>query len=341
MLAPSCLYLKWSKLVQEQRSRITKLANKEKNYHRDVDYRTIIQETMIRKNRRRKIVNKVFTGITIACVALALILLGSILLEVVKNGIAAISIEFLTEPQGSIIRGDGGIGPAIQGTLLVVGYASIIGVPIGILAGVYLSEYAGNSKFAYAVRFFNNVMTGLPSIVVGIVGYILLVVTIGSFNITAGAVALSIIMIPIVVGVTEATLRLVPNSVREAAHSLGIPKWKVTLFITLKSAKNGVLTGIVLAISRIAGETAPLIMTVLGTSLFFQGVVSPVDALPLRIWRLASQPYEHAHSFGWGAALILIIMVLSLSILLRFFVLEKRFKPGSSSTWITNRLRRE
>ncbi|MGH9955002.1 MAG: phosphate ABC transporter permease PstA, partial [Nitrososphaera sp.] len=295
----------------------------------NIDHRKVIQEAIVRQNYKRRIVNRVFTGMTIVCVVLAMIPLGSILFEVIKNGISAISLEFLTQPQGSIIRGDGGVGPAIQGTLLTVGYASLIGVPIGILAGVYLSEYAGNSKFAYTIRFFNNVMTGMPSIVIGIVGYIILVVTIGSFNITAGAVALSIIMIPIVVAVTEETLKLVPNSIREAAHSLGIPKWKVTLFITLRSAQNGVLTGIILAVSRIAGETAPLIMTILGTSLFFQGFISPVDALPLRIWRLASQPYEHAHSFGWGAALVLIVMVLSLSILLRFLVLEKRFKPGS------------
>ena len=303
--------------------------NNTENSPHNVDHRKVIHEAIVRKNYKRKIVNRVFTGATIACVMIAMIPLGSILFEVVKNGISAISIEFLTQPQGSIIRGDGGIGPAIQGTLLTVGYASLIGVPIGILAGAYLSEYAGNSKFAYTVRFFNNVMTGIPSLVIGIVGYIVLVITIGSFNITAGAVALSIIMIPIVVAVTEETLKLVPNSVREAAHSLGIPKWKVTLFITLRSAKNGVLTGIVLAVSRVAGETAPLIMTILGTSLFFQGLISPVDALPLRIWRFASQPYEHAHSFGWGAALVLIIMVLSLSILLRFLVLEKSFKSGS------------
>jgi phosphate transport system permease protein len=169
-------------------------------------------------------------------------------------------------------------------------------------------------------------MTGLPSIVVGIVGYIILVLTIGSFNVMAGAVALSIIMIPIVLGVTEETLKLVPNSIREAGHSLGIPKWKVTMFITLGSAKNGVLTGIVLGISRIAGETAPLIMTILGTSLFFQGFFGPVDGLPLRIWRLSSQPYEASHEFAWGAALILILMILSLSVALRYFVLEKKFK---------------
>jgi phosphate transport system permease protein len=304
--------------------------DRENNPPHSTDRRKIIQDAILRQTYKRKIVNKVFTGLTIACIILAMIPLGSILFEVVKNGIHAISIEFLTQPPGSMIRGDGGIGPAIQGTLFVVGYASLIGVPIGILTGIYLSEYAGISKFANTVRFFNNVMTGMPSIVIGIVGYIILVLTIGSFNITAGAVALSIIMIPIVVAVTEETLKLVPNSVREAAHSLGIAKWKVTLFITLKSAKDGVLTGIVLALSRIAGETAPLIMTILGTSLFFQGLTSPVDALPLRIWRLASQPYEHAHSFGWGAALILIIMVLSLSVLLRLLVLEKRFKPGST-----------
>jgi phosphate transport system permease protein len=303
--------------------------NNTENYHHNIDHRKVIQDAIVRRSYKRKIVNRVFTGVTIVCVMLAMIPLGSILFEVVKNGISAISIEFLTQPQGSIIRGGGGVGPAIQGTLLTVGYASLIGVPIGILAGVYLSEYAGNSKFAYTVRFFNSVMTGMPSIVIGIVGYIVLVITIGSFNITAGAVALSIIMIPIVVAVTEETLKLVPNSVREAAHSLGIPKWKVTLFITLRSAKNGVLTGIVLAVSRVAGETAPLIMTILGTSLFFQGFISPVDALPLRIWRFASQPYEHAHSFGWGAALVLIIMILSLSVLLRFLVLERGFKQGS------------
>jgi phosphate transport system permease protein len=301
----------------------------EKKYHNNADRRKVIQDAIVRQNYKRKIVNKVFTGLTIVCVVLAMIPLSSILFEVIKNGISAISVEFLTQPQGSIVRGNGGIGPAIQGTLLVVGYASLIGVPIGILAGIYLSEYASNGRFAYLVRFLNNVMTGMPSIVIGIVGYIVLVLTIGSFNITAGAVALSIIMIPIVVAVTEETLKLVPNSIREAAHSLGIPKWKVTLFVTLSSAKNGVLTGVVLAFSRVAGETAPLIMTILGTSLFFQGFLSPVDALPLRIWRLASQPYEHAHSFGWGAALVLIIIVLALSMLLRFLVLRRDFTMGS------------
>jgi phosphate transport system permease protein len=290
------------------------------------DRKQIIQDAIVRTHARRRIVDKAITVATIVCVAAALIPLGSILFEVFKNGASAISFEFLTEPQGSIVRGGGGIGPAIQGTLIVVGLASLIGVPVGVLGGIYLSEYAGNGKFPYSVRFFNNVMTGLPSIVLGIVGYIILVVTFGSFNVMAGAVALSIIMIPIVLGVTEQTMKLVPNSVREAGHSLGIPKWKVTMFITLASAKNGVLTGVVLGISRIAGETAPLIFTILGTSLFFGGVFGPVDAIPLRILRLSSQPYPASHEFAWGGALILILMILSLSVALRYLVLEKKLR---------------
>lgn len=290
-----------------------------------LERKRIVQDAVVRTNARRKLFNKTVTYATLVCVALAFIPLGSILVEVVGRGAPAFSFEFLTQPQGSIVRGDGGIAPAIQGTLTVVGLASLIGVPVGVLTGVYLSEYAGaGGRFAYFVRFFNNVMTGLPSIVLGIVGYIVLVLTIGSFNVTAGAVALSIIMIPIVISVTEETLKLVPNSVREAGHSLGIPKWKVTMFITLMSAKNGVITGIVLGISRIAGETAPLIMTILGTSLFFQGFLGPVDALPLRIWRLSSQPYEASHEFAWGGAFVLILMILSLSVALRYLLLEKK-----------------
>ena len=292
-----------------------------KHKHRDE-----IQKAMQRHESRRLLTDKIITGVTIACVVAAIIPLGSILFEVVKNGAGAINAEFLTQPQGAIGEGTGGVGPAIQGTVLIVALASLIGVPIGVLAGIYLSEFGNNGRFSYFVRFFNNVMTGLPSIVIGIVGYIVLVLTIGSFNIMAGAVALSIIMIPIVVGVTEETIKLVPNSIREAGYSLGIPKWKITMFITLRSAKNGVLTGIVLAISRIAGETAPLILTILGTSLFFNSFLGPVDALPLRILRLATQPYPSAHSFGWGAALILIILVMTLSIALRFLVLERRFR---------------
>lgn len=299
--------------------------------HSNRRHRVDIQQMMDKQSIRRRLLDKIATGVVMACVIAAIIPLGSILIEVVKNGSGALSLEFLTQPPGAIGSGSGGIGPAIQGTLIVIALASLIGAPAGVLAGIYLSEFANSGRFPYAIRFLNDVLTGLPSIVVGIVGFVVIVLTIGSFSVWAGAFALSIIMVPIVVRVTEETLKLVPNSIREAGYSLGIPKWKVVMFIVLTSAKSGVLTGIVLALSRISGETAPLIMTILGTSLFFTGFADPVDALPLRIWRLASQPYESAHSFGWGAALILIILVLAMSVGLRMLAYKKGFRIKTMS----------
>ena len=299
--------------------------------HSNRRHRVDIQQMMDKQSIRRRLLDKIATGVVMACVIAAIIPLGSILIEVVKNGSGALNLEFLTQPPGAIGSGSGGIGPALQGTLIVIALASLIGAPAGVLAGIYLSEFAGSGRFPYAIRFLNDVLTGLPSIVVGIVGFVVIVLTIGSFSVWAGAFALSIIMVPIVVRVTEETLKLVPNSIREAGYSLGIPKWKVVMFIVLTSAKSGVLTGIVLALSRISGETAPLIMTILGTSLFFTGFADPVDALPLRIWRLASQPYESAHSFGWGAALILIILVLAMSVGLRMLAYKKGFRIKTMS----------
>lgn len=301
-------------------------SNSNSKPNKNKNYRDILQQTVNKKYKRRLLVNRLVTIFTIVCVIAAIVPLVSILLEVVKNGASAISFEFLTQPQGSMGSGTGGIAPAIQGTIIVVGLASLIAAPIGVLAGIYLSEFAKKGIFVDLVRFFNDVLTGLPSIVIGIVGYTAIVLTIGSFSVIAGALSLSIIMIPIVVRVTEETLKVVPYSLREAGYSLGISKAIITLFIVLPSAKNGILTGIVIAISRIAGETAPLIMTILGTSLFFTGITGPVDALPLRIWRLSSQPYESAHAFGWGSALILILMILALSVGLRLWAQKRSLK---------------
>ena len=281
---------------------------------------------MLRRTSRRKRVDKVVSIFAIFSVIISVVLLGSILIEVIINGARALSINFLTQTPGAIGSGLGGIGPAIQGTLIVVGLSTAIGAPVGVLAGIYLSEFAGNGIFPSSVRFFNDVLVGLPSIVLGIVAYVTLVLALGSFSVWAGAFALSLIMIPIVVRVTEETLKIVPNSMREAGQSLGIPKRKIILNIILPAAKSGVLTGIILAISRIAGETAPLIMTILGTDLYFTSLTGPVDALPLRIWRLATQPYQYAHDFGWGAALILILLVLGMSLGLRLLAHKRGFK---------------
>jgi phosphate transport system permease protein len=313
-------------------SKDNKNPNPNPNPNENKNYKSIVQEYVKKNSSKRKTINNLVTILLCSFVIIAIIPLGSILIEVFKNGAGALSLSFLFDPPGSMGSGDGGIGPAIQGTLLVVGFATLIGAPVGVLAGVFLSEYSSSSRlFAYFLRLFNDVLTGIPSIVIGIAGYITLVLTLGSFSILAGAFVLSVIMIPIIARVSEETLKLVPNTLREAAYGLGLPKWKVVWHIVIKGSKSGILTGIVLAISRIAGETAPLIMTILGTSLFFSGFNSPVDALPLRIWRLASQPYPSAHEQGWGAALLLILLVLSLSIALRMFA-QKRSITFKSTT---------
>ena len=293
------------------------------------NYKSIIQSSIEKNSRKRKIINNLITVLLFGFVIIAIIPLISILIDVFRNGAASFSLDFITLPPGSIGSSEGGIGPAIQGTFLVVVLGTLIGAPVGILAGVYLSEYAHVSKrsrqFAYFLRLFNDVMTGIPSVVIGIVGYITIVLTLGSFSLIAGAFALSIIMIPIVARVSEETLKLIPNSLREAGYALGISKWKVVWHVVVKGSKSGIMTGIVLAISRIAGETAPLIMTILGTSLFFNNFNSPVDALPLRIWRLASQPYPFSHQQGWGAALLLILFVLSLTVALKMISQRRGF----------------
>lgn len=228
------------------------------------------------------------------------------------RGASQLSIAFLTQTASG-----GGIGPAIQGTLILIGLTSLIGVPIGVLSGVYLAEF-GNNKYASAVRSINDVLTEFPSIVVGITSYgVIVILLIGSYSAIAGAIALSFIMVPIVARTTEESLKLVPTSVREASLALGVHKWRTTLSVVLPSAKNGLVTGTLLAVARIAGETAPLIMTILGNRYFFQGLNQPMAALPLEIWRDSLQPYANLQAQGWGAALVLILMVLSLNIAVR------------------------
>jgi phosphate transport system permease protein len=260
----------------------------------------------------RKFKNKLFFILCAACVIIAVVPLLSILYEVVSRGAPQLSINFLTQRDS-----EGGIGPAIQGTLILIGLTSAIGIPVGVLSGVYLAEF-GNNKYAASVRTVNDVLTEFPSIVVGITAFGVVVLgVIGSYSPLAGAVALSFILIPVVARTTEESLKLVPNSVREAALALGAHKWRTTLSVVLPAAKGGLVTGTLLAIARIAGETAPLIMTVLGNSYFFQGFSSPMDALPLRIWRDSLQPYANLQAQGWGAALVLILIVLSLNIAVR------------------------
>lgn len=246
------------------------------------------------------------------CVLLAMIPLLSILIDVVSRGYPALNAEFLTSPPGVIGQAGGGIANSIEGTLILVGLTSIIGVPFGILSGIFLSEF-GDNRFGRLIRFLNDVLSEFPSIVVGILVYSFVVLTIG-YSTIGGAIALAIIMMPIVTRATEESLKLVPSSIRDAAAALGIKKWRSTLSVVLSTGRNGVVTGVLLATARIAGETAPLILTVLGSELFFSGFTKPVDALPLRIFKLALLPYAYSQQQGWGAALVLIAIVLALNV---------------------------
>ena len=284
-------------------------------------YRALFKQNV----KRRLLVDKIVRGIVFACVIIAIVPLGSILVEVFKNGAEAISIEFLTEVPGAIGTGEGGIGPAIQGTLIIIGLASLIGVPIGVLSGIFLSEF-GDNKLAKSIRFFNDVFMEFPSIVIGIFAFLIIVLVLGHFSIWAGAFALSLIMFPIVARTTEESLKMVPVTYREAGMALGLKKWVVTMRIVISAAKSGLITGILLSVSRIGGETAPLIMTILGSSQFFSGFDEPMDALPLRIWRLSLLPYDSAQLQGWGAALVLIIIILAINLAVRYLFMNKSGK---------------
>ena len=296
------------------------------------EYRALFKQNV----ERRLLVDKIARIIIFACVIIAIVPLGSILLEVFKNGISAISYEFLTEVPGAIGTGEGGIGPAIQGTLIIIGLSSIIGVPIGVMSGIFLSEF-GNNKLAYYVRFFTDVFMEFPSIVLGIFAFLVIVLILGHLSVWAGAFALALIMFPIVTRTTEESLKMVPMTYREAGMALGLKKWVVTMRIVLSAAKNGLITGILLSVSRIGGETAPLIMTILGSSQFFSSMDVPMDALPLRIWRLSLLPYDSAQMQGWGAALVLIMIILAINLGVRYFFMKKRGRTGILGRLINQR----
>ena len=283
------------------------------------EYRSLFKQNVA----KRLLVDKSVRIIVFSCVIIAIIPLGSILVEVFKNGLTAISIEFLTETPGSAGSGEGGIGPAIQGTLIIIGLSSMIGVPIGVMSGVFLSEY-GDNALARLVRFFNDVFMEFPSIILGIFAFLIIVLVLGHFSVWAGAFALSLIMFPIVARTTEESLKMVPMTYREAGTALGLKKWVITFRIVVSAAKSGMVTGILLSVSRIGGETAPLIMTILGSSQFFSSMDTPMDALPLRIWRLSLLPYDSAQLQGWGAALVLIMIILGINLGIRYYFMNKK-----------------
>lgn len=266
--------------------------------------------------RRRKVLDNVMTVLAYLCTLAAVVPLALVLIYVAVKGLGAWSPQFFTTlPQ--LFGSGGGIYNAIIGTLIIVGLASLMGIPFGVMTGIYLAEY-GNNRLGSFIRFTADVMTGIPSIVVGIFAYGLLVVTLGGFNAFAGAFSLAILMVPIIARTTEEIIRLVPDSIREAALALGAPRWKTILWVVVPTALGGIMTGILLAIARVAGETAPLILTILGSNFLNTNVFhGPMAALPLQIYNFARSPYAGVIEAAWGASLVLVLMILVLSLVAR------------------------
>ena len=270
---------------------------------------------MLRLSRRRKVGNALYFGFASVCFIVALVPLISILYQTVLQGASAVNLAFFTQVTPPIGTAGGGILNAIEGSLAVVAMASVIGVPVGVLCGAYLSEYRG--RFACYVRLLAEVLTGVPSIVTGIFVYELIVVTQHRFSAFSGGVALGVMMVPIVAISTHESLRLVSQSVKEGALALGISRAKTLIYVLLSSAKSGVITGIALAIARVMGETAPLLFTALGSQFVMTGVNDPAATLTLVIFDFGTSPYDNAHALAWGAALVLLLIVLSLNIVVR------------------------
>ena len=269
-------------------------------------------------NRRalRRVKSNAMVGLMVVAVVLAVLPLLFILLNLVAKGAGSLSVAFFTREPVPAGETGGGVLHAIVGTLLIVGGASLIGLPVGIAAGVYCAEYTG-SRLAKATRFLADVMNGTPSIVVGVFAWTLIVARQKHFSALAGSCALAMLMIPMVLRTTEELIRLVPNSLREAALALGYPRWRTSLGVVVRSALPGIVTGSLLAVARVAGETAPLLFTALGSQYLSYRLNEPMAALPLTVYTYAIGPYEEWHQYAWATALVLILVVLVLSLAAR------------------------
>lgn len=274
----------------------------------------------------RRLVSAAAVGLMIGAVVVALLPLFFILFDLVVKGANSLSLDFFTETPAPAGETGGGVAHAIVGTLIIVGGASLIGLPVGIAAGIYCAEYPG-SRLTWVTRFVADVLNGTPSIVVGVFAWAWIVATQKHFSALAGSVALAILMIPMVLRTTEELVKLVPTSLREAALALGYPRWRTSLQIVVRSAMPGIVTGSLLALARIAGETAPLLFTALGSQYLSFDIDQPMAALPLTIFTYATGPYEQWHQYAWAAALVLIIVVLLLSLGARIAT-RRRYSGG-------------
>lgn len=281
------------------------------------------------RRARRKIANVLMWIFAVLATICAVVPLLLVLYYVVIKGLPVLNLQFFTQIQKPPGEPGGGMKHAIVGSLILIGLASCIGLPIGVLGGVYLAEF-GNNRFGHVTRFCADVLNGVPSIVIGIIAYTVAVLPVAkathgavSFSALSGGLALGIMMIPTVMRTTEELVRLVPSTLREAALGLGSTRWRAVLQIVLGAAKGGVITGVLLAIARIAGETAPLLFTAFGSDFFNVDPRQPIASLPQKIYIFATSPDDHWNALAWGAALILILIVLILSIASRFFTRDR------------------
>lgn len=272
---------------------------------------------------RRILTNRIGMGLSMLAMAFGLLALLWILWTLFYNGFAALSWDLFTRDTPAPGSEGGGLRNAIVGSLLIVGVTALVSTPIGILAGIYLAEFGGRSRFATATRFVTDIMLSAPSIVVGLFVYALAVATLGGFSGWAGSLALSLIAIPVVVRTTENMLLLVPGSLREAAFAVGAPHWQVSLKVTLRAVKAGVLTGILLAIARVTGETAPLLFTALNNQFYSTDMSQPMGNLPVVIFQFAMSPYDNWVNLAWGGALLIALMVLAINIVARVLFRKK------------------
>jgi phosphate transport system permease protein len=274
-------------------------------------------------DRRRAILDRSMRWLSAVAAVLCVIPLAAIIIYVVINGIQAISVDLLTRPPTASGKSGGAVN-AILGSIQMVGLASIIAIPLGILGGVFVHDFA-DRRSARAIRFAADVFVGVPSILVGIFVFTILVLPFKQYNAFAGAIALAFLMIPVIMRSTEEILRLVPGTLREASLALGVPYWRTVASVTLRVGLPGILTGVMLAVARAAGETAPLLFTALGSRLVNVGDFSkPMDALPLFVYRNARQPFPILNEQAWGAALILLVFVLAVNILVRLRTWRRR-----------------
>jgi phosphate transport system permease protein len=272
----------------------------------------------------RRITDHVMTGVAILTVVLVLVPLFAIFAYLVYRGVGSINWAFLTQTPKPVGEAGGGMANAIVGSGFILALASILGVPLGVGAGIYLAEF-GRNRFGDVIRFTADVLNGVPSIVIGIVAYSIVVLSQKHFSALAGGVALAIMMIPTITRTTEEMLLLVPQALREAAYGLGIPRWRTTISITLRTATSGVITGIMLAFARVAGETAPLLFTAFGNQFWNLRANQPTAALPLQIFNYAISPYDEWHRQAWAGALVLIILIVTAVAAVRYAVRRGTF----------------